>query len=225
LSSSGNIKSQPIENIKLPSPQIETKPAPKPKPVESETVASAPKEQFIHKQEIKTPTVDIDDEISLPEPPPEKAMAQNVETVQPANYANIDPQTKSITLEIWHEILEDIEKTNPFFVDSLEGASLLGEENNILKISVLAPDKMRLNQLEKTSNKKQLEEKIHQKCGKKLSVKFEIQSSSQSNEDEDTVDEPEQEQVSRGELMERLEKNKNFLLLQEKLPGKILRIR
>lgn len=224
LASSGNIQAQPVAATKPASPPKKAEPAPKPKTPETGTVASTPKETFIQKPEPKEPVVE--DEPPLPEAPPEKKAAiQPAEEPQPAEQPEKKMQASSISTDIWNEILEELEETNPFFVGSLEGASILGEDGQTLRISAIAPDKMRLNQLEKAGNKKQLEEKIHQKCGKQLTVKFEIQTSTQSIDDEENSDEPEQEQLSRGEIMERLEQNKNFQILQEKLPGKILRIR
>lgn len=225
LSSSGNIQSQSIVESKPASPKTSSAPAPNPQPVKSEPVGSDSKEPITQKEEIKPKPAEVVDEPPIQEPPPKKQSNELDKTEGDIKHVAVKPLSSTITPDIWNEIIEDIEETNPFFVGSLEGASILGEDGNILKISVLAPDKMRLNQLEKSSNKKQLEEKIHQRCGKQLTVKFEIQTSSQSNEDVESSEEPEREQISRGELMERLEKYKNFQILQEKLPGKILHIR
>ncbi len=231
LASSGNIESPPVDIPQKEIPQKKTAPEAKiqttSKPVTAET---KPVRTFTNdaaakpKDDRQTAAPIQKDEPPLPEPPPERGSDHGQNEKKTVRNIDAGLLESALTPPLWEAILQEIEETNPFFAHSLEDSSIQGGNGNTVKISVSPPDKMHLNQLEKSANKKQLEEKIFQKTGKQLTVKYEIQSSSQVVEEEEE-DISDQDQPSRGEMMERLEQNENFQRLQEILPGKILRIR
>lgn len=224
LASSGSIPISVMDEPKPAAKQPEPKSPPKVETAKVSQPAQKPNQSKPQDKPMTKPEPE-NDAPSLPEPPPEKSAFQPA-AIEPAVEAP-KPQISdsSISQSMLDGIIDELENENTFFAQSLEGASIISEEGNTLKISVAPPDKMHLNQLEKTGNKKQLEEIIKQKSGRQISVKFEIKSVSQTRDESEKDEEPEQESLSRGEMMERLEKNKNFQILQEILPGKILRIR